>query len=381
MLYAQSAARGLFSGSSAFRTTRLVFLILAVSVLCQACSGGMTLEQIDGKVYRYGVLADTLAVMDARYGDIVDVEVAGETHEGRNVYVVRVGAPPATDVERPEILALFAQHSAEHTMTNLAVGLIRALASQYGVDSRVTALLDSSGVWIAPMVNPDGVEWDLSGEDEPYRWRKNRTPLAPDTFGVDLNRNWARLDVDEGSIDPEQLVPSSDHYWGPSAFSEPETRSIRDFIQAHPNLKFFLDYHTGTGGFVQGVLGCWMPELTSAEALDFCTSVVDTYAEAISDPSSSSPAFQVIDEPQDVVDVLHEHAPFLIRWLLPDELPQIAGISTDYVSGELDIPGIGLEIVRDQSAYFDDLPDSQKAITERHLAGLLYLLQEVLKGS
>lgn len=79
------------------------------------------------------------------------------------------------------------------------------------------------------------------------------------------------------------------------------------------------------------------------------------------------------DEPEDIVEVLAEYAPFYLKPLLPDVLPPVAGISTDYVSGEKGIPGIGLEIARDQSRYFEGLPASQQAITERHIRGLLYL--------
>jgi hypothetical protein len=228
------------------------------------------------------------------------------------------------------------------------------------------------------MVNPDGIEHDLSGERGPYIWRKNRRPTGADTFGVDLNRNWARFSAGDEPIGPEHLDPSSENYWGASAFSEPETRSVRDFIETHPNLKLFLDYHTGSGGFIQGVTGCWMPKTrTSSTTLEFCSSVINEFADAISDPQSSLPAFQVLDEPEGILEVLHEYAPLILQLVLPDELPPIAGISTDYVSGERDIPGIGLEITRDQSRYFQNMPTSQEKITERHLRGLLYLLEKV----
>lgn len=354
-------------------------MLLAACLTFLGCGGELPLEEIEGDVYRYTDLTEALAALESRHGDVVEVEVIGESYEGRSVYAVRVGGSPTEDLERPELLAVFAQHSAEHTMTNLAVDLISQLANGYGTIDEVTTLLDRGNVWIVPMANPDGIEHDLSGEQDPYTWRKNRTPTGANTFGVDLNRNWARVSAADESIGPEHFDPSSENYWGPSAFSEPETRSIRDFITAHPNLRLFLDYHTGSGSFVQGVTGCWMPQTrTSSATLEFCSSVIDEFAEAISDPQSSSPAFQVLNEPEDIVDVLNEHAPLILRLFLPDELPPIAGISTDYVSGDRDIPGIGLEIDRDRSRYFQNMPMSQRDITERHLRGLLYLLEKVL---
>ncbi|MCH7532282.1 MAG: hypothetical protein IIB36_11080 [Gemmatimonadetes bacterium] len=88
------------------------------------------------------------------------------------------------------------------------------------------------------------------------------------------------------------------NYWGGEAFSEVETRSLRDFIADHPTIGLFVDFHTGSGGFVQGVTGCWTPD----------------------------------DPVEDVMAVLKEHAPFVLKPFLPDEIPPISGMSTDYVS-------------------------------------------------
>ena len=35
-----------------------------------------------------------------------------------------------------------------------------------------------------------GADYDLSGAVTLFTWRKNRRPTGPDTYGVDLNRNW-----------------------------------------------------------------------------------------------------------------------------------------------------------------------------------------------
>ncbi len=63
-------------------------------------------------------------------------------------------------------------------------------------------------------------------------WRKNRRPNGDGTFGVDLNRNygWEWGPQNPGSSG----VTSDETYRGPSAFSEPETRAVRDALAAHP---------------------------------------------------------------------------------------------------------------------------------------------------
>ncbi|WP_257266505.1 M14 family zinc carboxypeptidase, partial [Endozoicomonas sp. ONNA2] len=57
------------------------------------------------------------------------------------------------------------------------------------------------------------------------------------TFGVDLNRNFPiRFRKNNDT--------SSNIYGGPEAFSEPETRAMRDFVESHPNITIALDYHS-----------------------------------------------------------------------------------------------------------------------------------------
>jgi carboxypeptidase T len=58
--------------------------------------------------------------------------------------------------------------------------------------------------------------------------------------GVDLNRNYGWGWGGKGA----SADPSDETYRGPSAFSEPETRAVKAFIDAHSNLKVLLSYHT-----------------------------------------------------------------------------------------------------------------------------------------
>ena len=76
-------------------------------------------------------------------------------------------------------------------------------------------------------LNPDGMRYDLTGT--PYRaWRKNRQrDTAGNAMYTDLNRNYGyRWGCCRGSSGKR----SSSMYRGPSAFSAPETRALRDFV-------------------------------------------------------------------------------------------------------------------------------------------------------
>ena len=87
---------------------------------------------------------------------------------------------------------------------------------------------------MVPCVNPDGYEYSRNHFSF---WRKNRRQNADGTYGVDLNRNFP-IGFNKSTI------TTSNVYGGPEPFSEPETRALRDFVLAHPNITIALDYHS-----------------------------------------------------------------------------------------------------------------------------------------
>jgi uncharacterized repeat protein (TIGR01451 family) len=87
-------------------------------------------------------------------------------------------------------------------------------------------------------VNPDGYYYNQSTYPSGGgSWRKNRRNNGDGSYGVDLNRNYGYMwGYDNIGSSP---TPSSDTYRGPSAWSEPETRAVRDFVQArYPAIAF-----------------------------------------------------------------------------------------------------------------------------------------------
>jgi carboxypeptidase T len=89
------------------------------------------------------------------------------------------------------------------------------------------------------MVNPDGVEYDVSASQ--YRWQRKNMRVNPGgEIGVDLNRNYGYMWGGSGASDQ----PHSDTYQGPAAFSEPETQAIKRFVEARPNIKTSVSYHS-----------------------------------------------------------------------------------------------------------------------------------------
>ena len=121
------------------------------------------------------------------------------------------------------------QHAREHVTVEQALAILAWLTDGYGTDPRVTRMVDGREIYIVFMVNPDGGEYDLTGD--PYReWRKNRQPNSGSKYaGTDLNRNY---DYRWGCCGGSSGTRSSITYRGPEPFSAPESRAIRDFVNS-----------------------------------------------------------------------------------------------------------------------------------------------------
>lgn len=72
-------------------------------------------------------------------------------------------------------------------------------------------------------------------------WRKTRVPYAGGCYGADPNRNWGYEWGHGGSSN----MPCSETYQGPSAFSEPCTKALSNYISTiGKELVAYIDFHS-----------------------------------------------------------------------------------------------------------------------------------------
>lgn len=123
------------------------------------------------------------------------------------------------------------------------------LCENYATDQRIKDIVDNREIFIIPCMNPDGWEYNRLNGGAGSGWRKNRRNNGGGLFGVDLNRNWS-VDWSNCSApivgSPSSCGsndPATDTYYGPSAFSEPETQAIRDFTFTR-NFVAMIDQHS-----------------------------------------------------------------------------------------------------------------------------------------
>lgn len=145
---------------------------------------------------------------------------------------------------KPRFLLMTQIHAREIVTGDIAWRFIDHLANDYATDSSVSTLLNSTEVWVIPVVNPDGVAEVQLGGNRPYLQRKNEhgsgcanPPTASNQLGVDLNRNtsthWHTTGIDTSTCGQQ--------YPGASANSEPETTAIEALFR-----ELFADQR-GTG--------------------------------------------------------------------------------------------------------------------------------------
>jgi carboxypeptidase T len=176
----------------------------------------------------------------AAHPEIVSLTEIGQSLEGRAIAAAKISDHPTLDEPaEPALLFMGLHHAREHLTVEMALEVVRLFTESYGLDPALTNLVNQREIWVVPMMNPDGGEYDIASGSYRY-WRKNRRANGDGSIGVDLNRNYGYGWGGEGS----SAWPGSDIYSGAEAFSEPETAAIRDFALAHGHLTAAISFHS-----------------------------------------------------------------------------------------------------------------------------------------
>ena len=127
------------------------------------------------RFYRYTELTRILKAYAKEYPNLIRVESIGKSHEGRDVWLLRMtNFKSGSDADKPALWVDANLHASEVTGSTAALYLIHSLVTRYGKDEQVTRALDSRAFYIVPRVNPDGAEWALA--DRPKEIRSSTRP-------------------------------------------------------------------------------------------------------------------------------------------------------------------------------------------------------------
>ena len=148
---------------------------------------------------------------------------------------------PGTDQSEFSIVLTDHSQSREWIAPAVATFIVRELVEDY---AEHPDYLDKINWYFLPSANPDGYQYSWEHD---RLWRKTRSDHGSilGCKGVDPNRNWGFHWAESGSNKVKskteflkKCVIGVSHqkcgetYCGPEAFSEPEMRNIRDFVQS-----------------------------------------------------------------------------------------------------------------------------------------------------
>ena len=206
---------------------------------------------------RYTDHARMMRSLDAwmeRY-PFLSVTYLGESILGRGIPLVTLGEGKKT------VLYVGAHHGMEWITSSLLLRMIGDYCRAYESGEticglNVPVLFETRTVCIVPMLNPDGVEYQIhgvsrenvlydrllsmnGGSEDFSRWQANAR-------GVDLNHNYNRGFIEYKRLEAEQgiLGGAPTRYSGECPESEPETGALCNYIRYHGDIGAVLSLHT-----------------------------------------------------------------------------------------------------------------------------------------
>lgn len=254
-------------------------------------------------------LTEILTGWAGEYPTLAEFSSLGTSHEGREIPLLTLtNRATGPDTDKPALWIDANIHATEIAGTTTALHIAHTLLSGYGTDARCTRLLDSSAIYLAPRLNPDGAALALADVPQYIRSGTRPYPFDEKADGIhaedmdgdgrilqmripDPNGDWKVSSQDprlmekrgpdeqegafyrlfvEGRIEnfdgvqiqearpvqgldfnrnfPFEWKPEGEQSGaGPYPTSEVEIRATVDFISRHRNINLAITYHTFSG--------------------------------------------------------------------------------------------------------------------------------------
>jgi len=201
----------------------------------------------DGKYHDYYGTTEMLNGFNDKYPDLVNVFSIGKSVLGKDIWCIRLTNEKNNTI-KSSCLIDGCIHGSEWEGGEACLYLAEYLLINFDNNETITNILNSSEIYIIPLVNPDGRQADT-------RWNENDIDLNRN-FDVDFGRllgGSLRLGKLFGFIKIPYINPGHGYLdlftnCGRHPFSEPETQAIRDFMREIENndFSFYINCHTAT---------------------------------------------------------------------------------------------------------------------------------------
>ncbi len=207
--------------------------------------------------YPYGQLCKDIKGLKQKYPYIFDYVSLGTSYDNRQIFELIIGNKNSKN----KIFVQATVHAREYINSVLVMKQAEALCENYYSGTYrgkyYSELLENCCFYIIPMSNPDGVSISIYGadgiRDDALRSkvvkmcnkygsgkRSYYTLWKANARGVDLNRNW---DCNWATSKNTVNYACSSGYKGPSAFSEKETKILKNEVETLQP-KTVISYHS-----------------------------------------------------------------------------------------------------------------------------------------
>ncbi len=190
---------------------------------------GYTLGTMGG-FHKYTEVISVLDTLKLLFPNLITAKQnIGTSHENRILYAVKISDNPDIDESATEPGIYFdgMHHAREPMSMEVQLYYMWWLLENYNTNPEAQYLVNNREIFFVPVVNPDGYVYNqTTNPNGGGSWRKNRR-VNGSCYGVDPNRNYSYgWGIGSGSSND----PCSGTYRGPSAFSEPECVSVKNFV-------------------------------------------------------------------------------------------------------------------------------------------------------
>ncbi len=203
-----------------------------------------------GSYHTYDEVVQNIMLMQVLFTQYVNVLDIGSSFEGRTIYAVKFSDNPSVDESATEGGVYFdaLTHAREPMSLESLLYFMWELLENIDNEPANKFLLENREIFFVPVVNPDGyVHNQTTDPNGGGFWRKNRNINTGTCVGVDLNRNYSE---NWGDNNGSSNDPCASTYRGTSAFSEPESQAVKNFVESvRPELAFSC--HTYGDVFLQ----------------------------------------------------------------------------------------------------------------------------------
>ncbi|HLN53391.1 MAG TPA: M14 family zinc carboxypeptidase [Lentimicrobium sp.] len=186
------------------------------SELMEVEMSGSTRDVLDWNYYpTYTGYLQIMQDFATNFPNICEIDTIGLTVEDRLLLAARISDNVGMEENEPEFLYTSSIHGDETTGYILTLHLIDYLLQNYGIDQRITNMVNNIDIWINPLANPDGT----------YAGGNNTVNGATrfNANNVDMNRNYP---------DPEDGPHPDGNSWQPETIAFMEFAENRDFTMS-----------------------------------------------------------------------------------------------------------------------------------------------------